>query len=65
MIILLEELVFAFAGFVGDDFAVVADLSSALLLRHVVVSLDFRLLLLQAENEHCLLSERVRFFPHR
>lgn len=46
VVILLEELVFAFAGFVGDEFAVVAELGPALLLRQVVESVDFSLLLL-------------------
>lgn len=51
MVVLLEELVFAFGGFVGDDLAVVAELGSALLLSQAVESLDFRLLLLEAENK--------------
>lgn len=51
MVVLLEELVFAFGGFVGDDLAVVAQLGPALLLSQAVESLDFRLLLLEAENK--------------
>lgn len=51
VVVLLEELVFAFGGFVGDDLAVVAELGSALLLSQAVESLDFRLLLLEAENK--------------
>lgn len=50
MVVLLEELVFAFAGFVGDLFPAVAELSPALLLCQVVESLDFSLLLLHAED---------------
>lgn len=57
VVVLLEELVFAFAGFVGDKFAVVAELGPALLFRHVVESINFRLLLLQAEDEHHSLTE--------
>lgn len=52
MVVLLEELVFAFGGFVGDDFAAVAELSPALLFCQVVESLNFRLLPLHAEEEH-------------
>lgn len=52
VVVFLEELVFAFAGFVGDELTAVAELGPALLLRHVVESLNFRLLLLQAEDKH-------------
>lgn len=52
MVVLLEELVFAFGGFVGDDFAAVAELSPALLLCQVVESLNFSLLPLHAEDKH-------------
>lgn len=52
MIILLEELVFAFAGFVGDEFSAVTELGPALLLRQVMESVDFSLLLLHAADKH-------------
>ncbi len=52
MVVLLEELVFAFGGFVGDDFAAVAELRPALLLCQVVESLNFSLLSLHAEDKH-------------
>lgn len=52
VVVLLEELVFSFGGFVGDDFAAVAELSPALLLRHVMESLNFSLLPLHAEDKH-------------
>lgn len=52
MVVLLEELVFAFGGFVGDHFAAVAQLGSALLLRQAVESLYFSLLPLHAEDRH-------------
>lgn len=52
VVVLLEELVFAFAGFVGDDFAAVTELSPALLLRQTVESLNFSLLSLHAEDKH-------------
>lgn len=50
MVVLLEELVFAFAGFVGDLFTAVSELSPTLLLCHVMESLDFSLLLLHARD---------------
>ena len=40
VVVLLQELVFAFRGFVGDDFTVVAKLSPALFLCEAVESLN-------------------------
>lgn len=44
VVILLEELVFAFGAFVGDDFAAVPKLSPALFVCHVVEFINFSLL---------------------
>lgn len=44
MVILLEELVFSFGAFIGDNFAIVAQLSPTFLVRHVVEFLNFSLL---------------------
>lgn len=58
VVVLLKELVFAFAGFVGDDFAIIAELSSAFLLCQVVESFDFSLLPLHpAKKHHSLLPQ--------
>ena len=51
MVILLQELVFALGRLVGDDFAAVTQLCSALLLCEVVEPLDLRLVLLHARNK--------------
>lgn len=68
MVVLLEELVFAFAGLVGDDLPAVAELSSALLLRQAVEPVDFSLLLLEAEGTQQLPLQqqqlRSRSFHH-
>ena len=72
VVVLLEELVFAFGGFVGDHFAAVAQLGSALLLRQAVESLNFSLLPLHAEDRHhslpsattlCLLKGTKHLIP--
>lgn len=52
VVVLLEELVFALGGFVGDLSSTVTELGPALLLRQAVESVDFSLLLLHAEDKH-------------
>lgn len=44
VVILLEELVFSFGAFIGDNFAIVAQLSPTFLVCHVVELLNFSLL---------------------
>lgn len=57
MVVLLKELVFALGGFVGDEFAVIAELSPPLLLRQIVESFNFRLLPLHAaDKQNSLIS---------